>query len=220
MELSLYYKIREHLAIKKTNEKLNSVDRISYPLRYNNIPALFNVVVLVNEIEATSGYAVDYINGIVKFDTVLTVTDKVKATYYYCPFNIYNESSNETTDILKLPAIGIYEDATDTQPFELGNSRTEKTKTYVIQIWSEHGGERNDATDSIVELLEGSLPIIDYNEGFPTNEDGSKNQTFDYSKSIALAATDGINYRKGGSLDVGSKAKYFAEIYVDFKIFI
>jgi hypothetical protein len=220
-ELSLYYKLRETLSIKRTADLAKSVDFLTYTLKYNNITTTFDVVVSVNGTIATSGYVVDYINGAIKFNNALTASDQVKVDYYYCPFNLYDESSNETTDNnFKYPAIAIYEDDTDTQPYELGSASTEKIKTYVIQVWSERGGERNDATDSIVEMLEGSIPIVDYNAGFPTNADGTKNDSFNPYNYLTVAVSDSINYRKGGSLDIGKKAKYFAEIYVDFKIFI
>jgi hypothetical protein len=219
-ELSLYYKLRESLSIKKSADLAKSVDFSLYTLKYNNITTTLDVVVYKNGTIATSGYVVDYINGTIKFDTALTSSDQVKADYYYCPFNLYDESSNELTDNFKYPAIAIYEDDTDTTPYELGNSSTEKTKSYVIQVWSERGGERNDATDSIVEMLEGSIPIIDYNAGFPTNSDGTKNTSFNPNNYLTVAISDSINYQKGGSLDIGKKAKFFAEIYVELKIFI
>lgn len=219
-ELSLYYMLRDTLSIKKTKDIAKSVDFLSYSLKYNNITTTYDVVVSVNDIEATSGFVVDYINGVVKFDTALIASDIVKVNYYYCPFNLYDESSNELTDNAKFPAIALYEDETDTRPFELGTSQTEKVKTYIIQVWSERGGERNDATDSIVEMLEGSIPIVDYNNGFPVNADGTKNLAFDSSNIITVANTDSIKYEKGGSLDISKKPKFFAEIYVDLSIFI
>jgi hypothetical protein len=220
VELSLYYKLKDSLSIKRTGETLTSVDFISYNLKYDNITTTFDVVVYVDGEIATSGYVVDYINGIIKFDSALSSSNIVKADYYYCPYRIYDESSSETTDNFKYPAIAIYEDETETEPYEIGTATTEKVKSYVVQVWSERGGERNDVTDSIVEILERSIPIIDYNAGFPVNNDGTKNMSFNPNSIVTVAVSDSINYRKGGSLDIGTKPKYFAEIYVDFKIFI
>jgi hypothetical protein len=217
-ELSLYYKIKDTLSIKRTGEVLKSVDFLSYSLKYNNIPTAFEVVVKVDGTVATSGYAVDYINGLIKFISPLTASNTVTADYYFCPFNIYDEGSNESTDNLKYPAIGIYEDNADAIPFELGSSNTEKIKEFVIEVWSERGGERTDAVDTLVEMLEGNIPIINYNDGFPYNTDGTINMSFDPTNIVAIATTDSINYSKGGSLDIGNKPKYFSEIRVDLKI--
>jgi hypothetical protein len=218
-ELSLFYKIRDTLSIKRTGEVAKSVDFSSYSLKYNNITTTFDVVVYIDGVKATSGYVVDYINGIIKFNPALTASNVVTVDYYFCPFNLYDEGSNETTDNFKYPAIAVYELDANAEPFELGNSNTEKIKTFVIEIWADRGGERTDATDAIVEMLEANIPIIDYNAGFPYNADGTLNNSFDPNNIITVATADSINYRKGGSLDIGNKPKYFSEIYVDLKIF-
>ncbi len=220
IELSLFYKLRELLSVKKTNDIAKSVDFISYQLKYNNISTVHDVIVKVDGSIVLSGYSVDYLNGVIKFENGLAVDNIVKVDYYYCKFNIYDESSNETTDNFKYPAVAIYEDVTNTRAYELGSSQTEKTKTYIIQVYSEQGGERNDVTDSIVEMLEGSIGITDYNYGFPLNEDGTLNTSFNPSQTITIAHAESINYRKGGSLDIGKKPKFFTEIIVDLKIFI
>ncbi|RPK20067.1 hypothetical protein [Paenibacillus xylanexedens] len=220
IELSLFYQLRDLLSVKKTNDIAKSVDFISYQLKYNNISTTKDVVVKVDGNIVASGYSVDYLNGIVNFDIALTQSNQVKVDYYYCNFNIYDESSNETSESFKYPAVAIYEDETETKPYELGSSQTEKTKTYIIQVFSERGGERNDVTDSIVELLEGSIGITDYNLGFPLNEDGTLNDSFDPYQIITYTHAESINYRKGGSLDIGNKPKFYSEIIVDLKIFI
>lgn len=220
IELSLFYKIRELLAVKKTNEVAKSVDFSTYTLKYKNVEPSKEVVVKVDGVETTEGYRLDYLNGIIHFDTPLSSLNKVEVSYFYCNFNIYDESSNETTDNFKYPAIAIYEDYTDTRGYELGSSQTEKTKTYIIQVFSERGGERNDVTDSIVEMLEGSIGITDYNEGFPLNEDGTINTSFDPNNIVTYSVTESINYRKGGSLDIGNTPKFSSEIIADLKIFI
>lgn len=219
-ELSLFYKIRDTLSIKRTGESPTTVDYKTYTLKYNNITTSQQAVVYTGGAVVTSGCAVDYINGVVKFNSPLTSSNAVTVDYYFCPFNIYDEGSNETTDNFKYPAIAIYEHQADTQAYELGNSATEKIKTFIIELWTERGGERTDATDQLVTMLEGSIPIIDYNQGFPYNSDGTLNTSFNPNNTLTVAITDSINYRKGGSLDIGNKPKYFSEIYVDLKIFI
>jgi hypothetical protein len=220
VELSLHYQIRELLSVQRTGEKVTSVDFLNYNLKYNNIITSYSVVVYKNGSTVTSGYVFDYINGVIKFSSKQLATDVITADYYYCPFYMYDEGSNETSDDFSYPAIAIYEHNSYADPYELGNTNNELVKTFIIEVWSERGGERTDATDLIVSWINNTFPIIDYNlNGFPYNPDGTLNTSFDPTNIVTYAFTDSINYRKGGSLDIGNKPKYFSEIYVDLKIF-
>jgi hypothetical protein len=221
VELSLYYAVQEALSRYRDKEKPKSANFSVYNLKYNNIQTNSQVSVYVNGIlKSNTLYSVNYIEGIIIFNTALTSSDVVEVSYTYCPINIYDESKSPTNEDFKYPAVAVYEDERTDRPFELGNPRKEMHSTWVFEVWSERGGERNDITDTIMEMFEeGNVPVVDYNINFPTNSDGSKNSSFDEtSQIIGYMLCDSINYRKGGSLDIGDNPKFLSEIIVDLTI--
>lgn len=218
-ELSLYYKVKEQFKARKTAEILKSADFLTYNLKYTNIQLNETVSVYIGGVLQNTGYTLDYIQGIVRFDTALNATSVVTADYSYCTFNIYDEGVSPTSNEFKYPAIAIYETDSSDEPFELGNSKKERTSNWVLEVWTERGGESNDAKDTLLELFEGNLDIIDFNLAFPTNRDGSKNESFATdSRVIGYGTVESINSGKSGSLDIGDKPKYLNEIFVEFKI--
>jgi hypothetical protein len=191
---------------------------MTYNLKYSNIQTKNDIVVYVNNIAQSSDYTVNYQNGIITFNSQLQSSDVVKADYWYCPINIYDEGKNPASDDFKYPAVAVYEDIANHEAYELGSSKTEKVTTWVFEVWSERGGERSDMTDTIVELLEGNIPIVDYNSGFPLDRNGNKNESFDATNILTYAVCDSINYTKGGSLDIGDKPKYLSQIYAVLRV--
>lgn len=222
IELSLYYSIKKHLSISKTKEilKNESTDFTIYNLKYSNIETEYGVEVYVNDVPYQGEYTVDYINGVVKFLTPLLSTDIVKATYHYCPVNIYDEGTQPTTENFRYPALSIYEDETISVGYELGSVKKERRASWIVEIWAERGGERNDITDKVYRLFEeNNIPLIDYNISFPTNSDGTINNSFDkLNQTIGYISVESINYDKGGSLQQGDKPKYVSHIFVDLVI--
>lgn len=220
VELSLVYKIQEVLSVQRLGEVLNSVDYKNYNLKFPNVQASLPFKIYVDNQEQSSGFTVNYSNGIVMFDTSINPTSVVKADYYYCPVHIYDESSSakDQNNDFKYPAVAIYEDDSIHVPYELGNPTKEIHSTWVIEVCCERGGERNDITDMIMEMFNDHIDIIDYNLGFPLNTDGTKNLSFDPNNIAGVMYADSINYNKGGSLDIGDKPKYLSQIYVDLVI--
>jgi hypothetical protein len=221
VELTLFNKIQEALSRTRSKEKPTSADFITYNLKYNSIQTKFPVNVYVNgSIKTTSDYSVNYINGIITFNSPLTSSDVVEVDYTYCPVTMYDESSNPESSDFKYPAVAIYELNSKGIGYELGNAKKELHPTWVIEVWAERGGERNDITDIIVDYLEEeTFGIIDYNIAFPTNSDGTINNAFNEdSQIIGYMHCGSINYRKGGSLDIGEKPRFLTEIFVDLTI--
>lgn len=219
-ELSLFYRIQELFTTRKTAEKLKSADFITYNLKYSNIQINEVVNIYVNGVIQNTGFTLNYIEGILTFDTKLTANTSVTADYTYCFANIYDEGMSPTGSNFKYPAIAIYEADSSDEPFELGNSKKERIANWVIEIWTERGGENSDFKDTIMEFFEeDGFDILDYNISFPTNRNGSKNESFLANISrIGYATVESINSGKSGSLDIGDKPKYLNEIFVEFKI--
>lgn len=223
-ELSLFNYIQDKLSRSRSKEVPTSANFSTYNLKYNNVQTKYPVVVYVNNITYNStGYKVDYINGIITFNIPLTSSDNVEVDYTYCPVNVYDESMNPQDDNFKYPAVAVYEGERKDIGFELGSNTKEMHPLWLIDIWAERGGERNDYTDMIVQLFDenSSLSIVDYNIAFPTNSDGTINESFNADNQIkGYMLIDSIKYHKGGSLNIGEKPRFLTEIFLDLTIVI
>jgi hypothetical protein len=219
VEYSLFHKIEEVLSIQKRNDKPKSVDFLTYNLKYNNVQTKREVVVRINGVQSSQPYVVDYKNGYVIFSVPLTASDEVLVDYYYCPVHIYDEGANPESDDFKYPAVAIYEGNRTDKPYELGNVSKHIYSLWVIEVLSERGGECNDIRDTLMELFNENIPLIDYNQGFPKNADGAINPVFnEQAQTIGFMICEGINSEKGGSLNIGDKPKFLATIYVDLVV--
>lgn len=219
--LSLYYKTQEMLSQTRIKEKPKSANFQVYNLKYINVQPKYPITVYVNGAEKDKTlYTVDYTNGMLTFNNALTSSDVVEVSYTYCPINIYDESTSPQNDDFKYPAISIYESHRTDEAIELGSNKKELHPTWILEIWTERGGERDDITDKVVEMLEeGVIPIIDYNMAFPIIDGGILNDIFnETSQTIGFMDCDSIKYHKGGSLDIGEKPKYLSEIIVELTI--
>lgn len=222
IELSLFNKIQDVLSRSRSKEKPTSANFLTYNLKYSSIQTKYPVVVYVNSIVSSpSSYSIDYINGYVNFKAVLQSTDVVEVDYTYCPVNVYDESMNPQSNDFKYPAVSVYEMERRDVGYELGNTKKEMHPVWIIDVWAERGGERNDYTDMIMDFFESnsSLNIIDYNIAFPTNSDGTINLSFNENSQITgYMVCDSIKYTKGGSLNIGEKPRFLSEIFVDLTI--
>lgn len=213
--------IQKALSRTRLNEKPKSANYSTYTLKYNSIQTNYPITVRINNDEVgNSEYDVDYNGGVITFKDRLSSNDVVSVDYTYCPINIYDESKNPYDNDFKYPAVAIYEEGREDEAVELGSNKKELHPTWIFEVWAERGGERNDITDIIMELFEdGTIPILDYNIAFPINSDGSKNEEFDENNQLyGYGYCDSINYRKGGSLDIGEKPKYLTEIMAELTI--
>lgn len=224
IELSLFNHISDKLSRTRLKETPTSANFLTYNLKYNSIQTKYPVVVYVNNITYNSNsYTIDYVNGIVNFKTPLTSSDNVQVDYTYCTVNVYDESMSPTDNNFQYPAVAVYEAERKDVGFELGSTTKEMHPLWIIDVWSERGGERNDYTDMVVQLFEenSSLPIIDYNIAFPTNSDGTLNTSFNAGSQIkGYMFSDSIKYHKGGSLNIGEKPAFLTEILLDLTVVI
>jgi hypothetical protein len=222
IELSIFEKIQDRLSRTISKGATTSANFLTYKLKYNNIRTQYPVVVYANGIVYnSSGYSVDYVNGIINFNTPLTSVDVVQVDYTYCYVNVYDESMSPSDNNFAYPAVAVYEMRRHDVGFELGNNVAEMHPRWVIEVWADRGGERNDYTDLIVNMLEEgmTLPIIDFNIAFPVNADGTINTSYsEIGQRIAYMFIDGIKYNKGGSLNIGEKPRFLTEIFVNMTI--
>lgn len=224
VELSLFNKIQEKLSRFRSKEIPTSANFLTYNLKYNNVQTKDPVTVYVNGSQYNSSlYTVDYTNGIINFNTSLTSSDKVEVDYTYCFVNIYDESMSPSDNNFKYPAVAVYEAERKDEGLELGSNAKEMHPLWMIDVWAERGGERNDYTDMIVALFEesDSHTIIDYNIAFPVNSDGTINKSYNENSQIkGYMYVDSIKYHKGGSLNIGEKPRFLTEILLYLTVII
>jgi hypothetical protein len=221
IELTLFYNLQDALSQSRTKEKPKSADFTTYNLKYINVQTKYSVTVYKNgTVVNPSQYKVDYINGMISFTAPNTSSDVIEVSYTYCPINIYDESMSPQSADFKFPAVSVYEFSREDRAFELGNPKKQMQPAWMIEVWAERGGERNDITDDVMAFFEqGSIPIIDYNIAFPTNSDGTKNTSYNESAQVVgYIYCDSINYRKGGSLNIGDQQRFLTEIIADLTI--
>lgn len=220
IEYSLYYKIQDKLSRRRKKEKPKTLDSQTYNLRSVDVLPQYPVEVFVNNIQQQGNFTVNYLDGIVTFDFPLNTTDTVEISYTYCTHTIYDESNNPRVEEFVSPAVAIHRQNRTDKAFELGNAEREEHSMWVIDVWSYRGGERHDATDMLTRMFEvESLPIVDYNLGFPLEQNGTKNDNFDTrSMTTNYMILDGIKSSDGGSLYNGDKPVYTSNIVVDLII--
>lgn len=221
VELSLYFYLKDNLSILKTGEVLTSTDLITYPVKFRNVVVNNELKVYVNNIlQDESTYSFDYQNGILRFNSIRSVSDAVKIDYRYCYLNIYDEGQFESKKDIQMPCVVIAEEDFKDVAYELGTNKKERRGVWNIAVFADRGGERNDITDEVCELLEvGTLPVINYGLNFPFLSNGQKNVAFDPTSQIeGYLDFDSINCFKAGSYSLGDKPTYTSEILVSMTI--
>lgn len=74
---------------------------------------------------------------------------------------------------LTLPTVSIDGGEIDTSPGELGNRKRLKYRTWYIDVFALTKSQRNDLGYTILNALEETIPVYNYNEGFPPNSSPS-----------------------------------------------
>jgi hypothetical protein len=221
VELSLYFYLMDNLSVLKTGEVLTSTDLITYPVKFKNVITNNELKVYVNGfVQDENTYTFDFPNGVLRFNTNRLASDAVKIDYRYCYLNIYDEGQFESKKDIQMPCVVIAEEDFKDVGYELGTSKKERNGVWNIAVFSDRGGERNDITDEICELLEiGTLPVINYGLNFPFLSNGQKNTLFDSTAQIAgYMSFNSINSFKAGSYSLGDKPAYTSEILVNMTI--
>lgn len=217
IEQSVYYAVMDCLTINIADETLTTNDNYYkiYKSRYNNWSVTGNVVVKKNNEVVSSGITLDYVNGKVIFASANTSTDVIKLTYSPCSVNLVQAYPDDPTSI-KLPTVSIEHSETEERGYEIGSSsRKEINMWFFIDIFAQRSGQRSDIVDTIKEYFDMDIPVINYNNGFPTNSDGSKNNNFDiFIQTIGYLQTDSISVSTSRSLDNGNVEQYVATLPV------
>lgn len=77
-------------------------------------------------------------------------------------------------DSLTLPTIAVELDSIDTYDFELGNKEKAFIATWYIDVFAQDKSQRDEYAYLLMSALESSIPVYDYDEGFPPSSTPSK----------------------------------------------
>jgi len=215
--LSLYYHIKNHISTQVTNEQLTSQDYKAYQSKYK-LWYEVKPIIRLNGIQ-TFDFSIDINNGTIIMDNQLTSTDIVTADYKYSLAYIYDDyPDNLENNQLKLPAISIVNEDTVEKPYQLTNGK-KINRYYVVEIWAERGTQRDDLSETVKELFDQTLPLIDFNQGFPI-QNNRINYNFDItSQTIEIMYLEEFRMYPSRTLEVGEKQKYIMSIDIMLSYF-
>lgn len=68
---------------------------------------------------------------------------------------------------LEIPSVSIEADTIDVKPWELGNRNGLFIRVWFIDVFAVNKSQRDEISYTILHALENTIPVYDYNEGFP-----------------------------------------------------
>lgn len=174
VESSIYHKLQYTFKATLNTVQLSTQDNKTYFSPKKNLLPLEVLKVYKNGIEQSTGFTVYYPDGKIVFDVANQATDIITLDTSYCYVNLDISFQNE----FSLPKIVIDFDENIDFPLEIGSKNRRIDNYYVdIIVYSERYGSQKDYLNIIKDNVR-SIPIIDFNQGFPINSDGTKNSSF------------------------------------------
>lgn len=68
---------------------------------------------------------------------------------------------------LEIPSVSIEADTIEVRPWELGNRHGILFRTWFIDVFAINKSQRDEIAYKILNALQTTIPVYDYNEGFP-----------------------------------------------------
>ncbi|MHA1754695.1 MAG: hypothetical protein ACTSYR_04175 [Candidatus Odinarchaeia archaeon] len=175
IEASLYHHLEYTYKTTLVNQSLTTIDNIIYLSPRDHLLSLENLKLYKNGIEVEEGFTVYYPEGKIVFDVANQSDDQITLDASYCYMNIDTSFIGE----FSLPKVIIDLDENIERPLEIG-SKNRRIDTYYVEIliYSARKGEKNDLLNITKDSVRNKIPIINFNLGFPLNNDGTKNDSF------------------------------------------
>jgi hypothetical protein len=175
IDRSILFYLRENIWLEAQGEVAETSDYITYYGEQDNWVWTRPVAVYSNGNPVPStDYRVDYLSGAVVFEYKLSPTDTIALYYSYNWADIVDEYPDE---LFEKPVIALLAGPSSYKPLELGGA-DQRVISYYAEVFALNVGQRDDLADELVELLRKDIYLVDYNYGFPIDEDGSKNKDF------------------------------------------
>jgi len=179
VENSLYYAFCEKFSRLKEKDTLQTDDNQEYKFSYSPLSPFHDVTIYKNGVSITSGFVINYRDGILTFDSPNLPEDVIEADYYYQYVTVLLSFPDDIENKLVVPSIVIDNNENTNRPLELGTrKRRYENYEFNIIIFGRRDGERKDLCDIAKEIFRGEKPLIDFNQAFPLNQDGTLNTAF------------------------------------------
>lgn len=183
--LSLYFEFLNELSNHKEKEKLTTDNYQVYHFSQKPILTSKPVYIYKNNVEINVGFTVNYENGYITFDTVNSSDDFIEASYDYCFVALFDEYPDDIETNITIPSVCIQYNEGYRHPLEMGTKQKRKdSHEFEIAVYASGSGQRADLASLIMDILGKSMPLVDYNLGFPINADGTKNINFNKNNQI------------------------------------
>lgn len=171
--MSLIMHLRNNLFFSAENEVLNTKDNIRYTTRFNPwvISTPFNIY-RDGALVAPDEYTLNYLNNTITFNT--EQVGIISADYSYNWVKIVDTWPDE---LYQTPVISLQSGLIREKGLQIGGG----TKVYIdcyLNIFARNRAARDDIVEIVKDVLSKDIPLIDFNKGFPVNEDGTKNSNF------------------------------------------
>jgi hypothetical protein len=102
----------------------------------------------------------------------MSVITWLKALFNDAPFVTIVDGFPDTE--LTLPVIAVETDLIETHPYELGNRQRLEIRNWYLDIFAMNKSQRDEFGYRIIQALENSIPVYDYDLGFPAGVNPNK----------------------------------------------
>jgi len=215
---SIFYALYEALADSRTKDKGQTQDFLTYKFSEDDWLWSTPVNIYINGTPVESGFRVDYRKGQVIFDTPQDPNAVVEADYSYCFVKLHPDFPVATEDDyvgIELPAVSIEHVSKGASGGELGSQLARVIEhRFEITVWAQRAGQRDDISEMIENCLWKGIYLVDFNQGYPILQDGSKNPNYDkIAQSIGFLEFTNVIIRPMG-------VEQFGEEYGEVKRYV
>jgi hypothetical protein len=97
----------------------------------------------------------------------LSVYFWLKTTFSDVSSFVAIEDGFPTETELQVPSIAIEWDIMTSAVFEMGNRKGDYVRSWYIDVFAKNKSQRDDFTYRLIEAMENTIPVYDYDEGIP-----------------------------------------------------
>lgn len=217
--LSLIYFLTQELSNKVVGGQSTRQDQRTFVLQHTNLVPTRPIFVYVDgELIEPDSYNIYPQDGRIVFSSPLESTS-VTADYHYSFIDVVDAYRK---DILNAPIVAIENVSDSERGMEIGTNTKLVTAEFRIHIYAATEGQRDDITDSIKRALDKTMPIWDFNKGFPVLYGGEINPSFDANEVVGRMLFEHPSVirnplRSSDRFEVGRAIITVKGEYVDFR---
>lgn len=188
VSLSMHYFLPYKLSVSVLDEVATTSDSKVYNLKYSNLVETKPILVRIDGAPIDSS-KYDYYpsDGKVVFSETLDSQSVIAVDYHYSPINVVGTHRD---DFIQPPIVAVETSGDSETGVELGTKSKWVRTEFRINLYARSEGQRDDLTDSIKVALDDSMPIWNFNDGFPVLADGRQNPSFDVTNVVGYVLFD------------------------------